>query len=243
MRLVNAMCWCSQQEVAIPVGWLREGKTDSCGLPGCGPGCVMVEQPEPDEYDEPARAPRKWKMNKYSPARYDPSVDSTPGLPERSDAVSLVVGVGLCACGCGNTPAGKKARFCMGHDARLKGVLTRAYSAGLAVALVEQTTGTAEVLDPLTYADRFSTERVDWRKLVTDSAGRIADRRGGIDRRSAERQVLERAARDGAVKVGKWDRTDSVAAIYKMPDGRTEIEFVDEIGRVRNTIVEAGGAA
>lgn len=237
---VSSRCWCNRVDVEIPVGWVSQGKTGSCG-PGCGPGCEMLpDEPEPD--DEPTRTTRKWKMNKYSPARYDPSVDSTPGLPRRSDAVSLVVGIGLCACGCGNNPAGRKAKFCMGHDARLKGVLMRAYSAGLNLALVEQTTGTAEVVDPLVYADQFSTEKVNWRKLVQEAADRVRERRGGIDRRTAERAVLERAARDGAVRVGKWDKTDSVAAIYDLGDGKIEIEFVDDVGRVRNKIVESGAA-
>lgn len=238
---VSARCYCNRVDVEIPVSWVSEGKTGSCS-PGCGPGCVMVpDEPEPDEAD-PVRMNRKWKMNKYSPARYDPQVDSTPGLPARADAVSLVAGSGLCACGCGDNPAGRKAKFCMGHDARLKGVLMRAFSAGIDIALYEQTTGTAEVIDPLTYADRFSTEKVDWRKLVTDAADRVRERRGGVDRRAAERRVLERAAKDGAVRVGKWDKTDSVAAIYDLGDGKVEIEFVDEVGRVRNKVVESGAA-
>lgn len=177
-------------------------------------------------------------MNKFSPARYDPAVDSTKGLPRRSDSVSLLIGTGLCACGCGDTPSGKKAKFCMGHDARLKGVLTRVHSAGLEVALVEETTGTAEVLDPLVYADRFSTAKVDWRQLVLDAAAKIADRRGTIDRRAAERRVLERAASDGAVRIGRWDKTDSVAAIYQLEGGNYEVEYVDNVGRIRQTQVE-----
>lgn len=177
-------------------------------------------------------------MNKFSPARYDPAVDSTRGLPRRPDSVSLLVGTGLCACGCGDAPSGRKAKFCMGHDARLKGVLTRAYSAGLDIALIEETTGSAEVLEPLDYAERFSTPKVDWRKLVTDAAAKIAQRRGSIDKRASERKVLERAVTDGAIKTGRWDKTDSVAAIYALPDGAYEVEYVDEVGRIRTTKVD-----
>lgn len=237
---LTAVCWCSRVEVEIPVSWVAAGQTSSCGHPACSPGCELAPDDEDDDpYDQPLDRPdRKWKMNKFSPARYDPAIDSTRGLPPRPDSVSLIVGDGLCACGCGDSPSGKKAKFCMGHDARLKGVLQRVHSAGLTVALVEETTGTAEVLDPLDYADRFSTAKVDWRKLVTDAAAKIAERRGGIDRRAAERKVLERAATDGAVRVGRWDKTDSAAAIYALPDGRFEVEYVDEVGRIRTTIVE-----
>ena len=234
---LKAQCWCARTEMEIPVAWLLEGQTGSCG-PGCGPGCQMVESDSDDPYDKPPREKKVWKMHKFSPARYDPIDDSTDGLPWRADAVSLLVGVGLCACGCGDAPAGRKAKFCMGHDARLKGKLTRAHSAGVAVALVEETTGVATVVSALEYADRFSTPKVDWRELVTVGASKIAQRRGKIDRRAAERAVLERATRDGAVRVGRWDKTGSAAAIYQLPDGRYKVEYVDEVGRVAEQIVE-----
>lgn len=235
---LTAVCWCSRVEVEIPVSWVTAGQTMTCGHSSCTPGCEIAPDEDEDPYDEPLGRPdRKWKMNKFSPARYDPAVDSTKGLPRRSDSVSLLVGDGLCACGCGDTPAGKKAKFCMGHDARLKGVLTRAHSAGLTVALVEETTGAAEVIDPLFYADRFSTPKVDWRKLVLDAAAKIAERRGSVDRRASERRVLERAASDGAVRIGRWDKTGSVAAIYQLANGSYEVEYVDEVGRIRQTEV------
>lgn len=243
---LTAVCWCERTEVEIPVSWVSQGRTESCG-PGCGPGCEVVAECEDDDpYDEPDPEPkRKWKMNKFSPARYNPTDDSTPGLPRRPDSVSLLVGDGLCACGCGEAPTGKKAKFRMGHDARLKGRLTRAHSAGFTLALVEETTGTAEVLDPLTYADRFSTAKVNWRQLVEEGAAKISQRRGTIDKRAAEKRVLERATRDGAIKVGRWDKTDSVAAIYRLEGGAFEVEYVDETGRIRQTRVEANetGAA
>lgn len=233
---LTAVCWCSRVEVEIPVSWVHEGRTKACEDPGCGPGCQMAPEPdeEPDPYDEIVEVPtRKVKMNKFSPARYDTSIDSTPGLPRRAESVSLLIGEGLCACGCGETLTGKKARFRMGHDAKLKGKLTRAHSASITIALIEETTGAAEVLEPLAYADRFSTDKADWRKIVTDSAAKVAERRGTIDRRQAERAVLERAASDGAVRVGRWDKTDSVAAIYRLPTGEYEVEFVDEVGVIR----------
>ena len=232
--LVAAMCWCNRVEVEIPVGWIADGLTDTCDTPGCGPGCEMVPDSD-DPYDEPEYTKRVWKMNKYSPARYDPRDDSTPGLPRKEDYISLLVGDGMCACGCGSAPNGKTARFCMGHDARLKGMLTRAHSAGVGVALVEETTGAITTLEALEYADQFSSEKVDWRKLVSDATAKIKERRGDIDKRASEREVLRRATENGAVRVGRWEKTDSVAAIYVVPgSGEYEVEYVDENGRIRS---------
>lgn len=237
---LTAMCWCSRVEVEIPVSWVAAGQTKACDYPGCGPGCQMAPpEDEPDDpYDEVVEIPtRKWKMNKFSPARYDTKVDSTPGLPRRPDSVSLLIGEGLCACGCGETLTGRKARFRMGHDAKLKGKLTRAHAAQVTVSLVEESTGVADVLDPLEYADRFSTDKMDWRKYVTDSAAKVAERRGTIDRDAAQRRVMEKAASsDNVVKVGRWDKTDSVAVIYRV-DGGHEVEYVDEQGRIRQQFV------
>lgn len=241
MKVANyilAVCWCSRAEVEIPVAWVHEGRTDSCDSPGCGPGCAIYDAPDDDPYDEQPHEKKVWKMNKFSPVRYNPLDDSTAGLPRRSDSVSLLAGVSLCACGCGDTPAGTKAKFCMGHDARLKGVLTRAHSAGVTIALVDSETGVAEVIDPLEYADRFSTPKVDWRQLVLAAAAKIAERRGTIDKRAAERRVVERAAADGAVKVGRWEKTDSVAAIYRKTDGTYLVEFVDSVGRIQQKEVD-----
>lgn len=234
---LTAACWCQRSEVEIPVSMLLEGRTESCSHPGCGPGCEMVGDTD-DPYDDAPYEKKVWKMHKFSPARYDTRDDSTEGLPHRPDAVSLLVGDGFCACGCGDAPAGKKAKFCMGHDARLKGKLTRAHSAKVQIALVQETTGVAHVIDPLEYADQFSTSKVDWRQLVLDAAGKIQERRGVIDKRAAERRVLERATADGAVRVGRWDKTGGAAAIYLREDGSYEVEYVDEIGRIRQQKVD-----
>lgn len=244
MRLADAlatsMCWCGRVEVEIPVAWIGE-QTKACDGPGCGPGCAMV--PGPDEASDPYDddddyEPRKWKMNKFNPDKYDPRADSTPGLPRRAGSISLLVGTGMCGCGCGNAPTGDKARFQMGHDARLKGKLTRALAARVDVALVEETDGTVTVVSPLEYAARFSTDKVDWTALIQASVDKILERRGRVDRRASERRVLDRAIKDGAVRTGRWDATDSVAAIYRLEDGSFEVEYVDEDGSIKQQKVQ-----
>lgn len=234
---ITSVCWCGRVEVEIPVSWVTEGLTNSCSNRGCGPGCEMVaDTDDEDPYDEPPHEKKVYKMSKFNPSQYNPLDDSTEGLPRRADCVSLLVGPGLCGCGCGDAVSGAKANFCMGHDARLKGKLTRAAAAGCQIALVDNATGVASLKTAIEYASTFSTPKVDWAVLVQAGADKIIARRGTIDRRAAERRVLERAARDGAVRTGRWDKTGSVAAIYKTDDG-FEVEYVDEQGRVRQTVV------
>jgi hypothetical protein len=132
---------------------------------------------EEDPWDHVPAKPATWRMGKFNPAKYHPAFDTTPGLPVRPDEVGLLVGEHLCACGCA-TESGSKAKFCMGHDVRLKGVLIRAASSEARVVLYNELDGWAETetISPLAYADRFSTEKADWRALVTASVERIIAR-------------------------------------------------------------------
>lgn len=242
---LSSMCWCGGAQVEIPVAWVSSGETASCGAEGCGPGCEYVDRDDDDPYNEPivtAAERRTYKMSKFNPTEYRPADDSTEGLPARPDVVCILVGDGLCACGCGEAPAGRGTRFCMGHDARLKGVLTRAHSAQVGIALYENSTGVADVVTALEYAARFSSTKTDWVKLVEDGAAKISARRGPDERRAAERRVLERASRDGAIRVGRWEATDSVAAIY-LEDGKYVVEYVDAVGRIQQATVDVAGAA
>lgn len=238
---LSSMCWCGSSQVEIPVSWVSLGQTDSCSL-NCGPGCEYAEPPDSDDpYDEPiviAEEQRTWKMSKFNPAEYDPADDSTPGLPKRRDAVTILVDAGMCACGCGEAPAGTRTRFCMGHDARLKGALTRALASKVNIA-VYAADGTNEVVSPTEYAARFSSAKTDWVTLIEDGAAKIAARRGVTDARAAEREVIARAARDGAIRVGKWGSTGYAAAIYHDPEtGKHTVEYVDEVGRIQQVEVD-----
>lgn len=242
---LSSMCWCGRSEVEIPIDWVSSGQTASCQYTGCGPGCqytALEADSFDDPYDEPiviASEQRTYKMAKFNPADYRPSDDSTPGLPARDNAVSILVGEGLCGCGCGEAPAGRGTKFLMGHDARLKGVLTRAHASQVRIALFENSTGVADVVDPLEYAARFTSTKTDWTELVQAGADKIAARRGNVDRRFAERQVLDRATRDGAVRVGRWEATDSVAAIYHDPvTNKYTVEYVNSVGRIEQVEVD-----
>lgn len=241
---LSSMCWCGRTEVEIPISMVSSGETVSCEYTGCGPGCIYVESPIDDEdpYDEPvviAEEQRTYKMAKFNPAEYRPSDDSTPGLPARQDAISLLVGDGLCACGCGDAPRGRGTKFVMGHDAKLKGVLTRAHASQVQIALYENSTGVADVVSAIDYAARFTSTKTDWTELVQNGADKITARRGNVDKRFAERQVLERATRDGAVRVGRWEKTDSVAAIYHDPvTNKYTVEYVDSVGRIQQTEID-----
>lgn len=181
MKLISSMCWCQSSEVAIPVGWVSVGQTGSCG-DGCGPGCESKTIPDEfdvDPWDAIPPKPKAWRMGQFDPSKYHPAHDTTPGLPVMADAVGLLVGSTLCPCGCGTESANSGTRFCMGHDVRLKGILIRAASADARIVLYNELDGWVEMetLSPLSYADRFSTDKVDWRLHVQTSVGRIISRR------------------------------------------------------------------
>lgn len=75
-----------------------------------------------------------------------------------------------CQCGCGEKPKGAKARFAMGHDARLKGMLVRASLAGVPVELTDGN-GKSETVDPIALAKRHG-----WDATVKASVADYAKR-------------------------------------------------------------------
>ena len=68
----------------------------------------------------------------------------------------------MLACGCGERPGSATARFRMGHDAKLKGVLARAHASGSELALFAEDTGIAETMTAAAYAAQFSSDKIDW---------------------------------------------------------------------------------
>lgn len=243
--LVTATCWCERTEVSIPVQWVSEGRTGSCG-PECGPGCPSRASGATDSFDdlrgEVARTGKKTKMKRFSAERYDPRVDSSLGYANggvrvaHPNAVILEVEGGtpaLCACGCGEPPRGKGATFGMGHDARLRGKLARALAAGCEVVLTDQNSHTVtEVLSPEDYASRFSTSKLDWAQSIKESASKARP-----SAESGEREILARAlgprlGEEKLIKVGRWDKTGKIVAIYD--DGkRIRYEYADSAGNAR----------
>lgn len=163
---VDSYCWCSSEEVSIPVAWVKSGQTASCSRATCGPGCQQIDDPN---HEEPESHRKVYQMAKFRPAAYDPARDSSSGVRPRNDSVTLIVIDGLCKCGC-EEPVEGPILFKMGHDARLKGILIRAEVTGCAIRLVDPETGVQSVYDPLEYASEFSTPNCDWPTLVLNSA-------------------------------------------------------------------------
>jgi hypothetical protein len=112
------------------------------------------------------------KMRRFRPETYDPQDDSSAGAPARPGVITLRVPKGSCHCGCGEmAPVSKpNARFRSGHDARLQGILIRAVTCEVTIALVTEAGET--MYDPKDYAALFTTELRDWREHVTAAAAR-----------------------------------------------------------------------
>lgn len=178
-------------------------------------------------------------MKRFNPATYDPRADSTLGYAHggvRTDnphAVILQVfhpeaakdAPRLCACGCSDTPRGKGAVFGMGHDARLRGKLARAEAAHCRIVLTDTNHTIIENLQPLDYAERFSTDKLDWRANVAE----MADRSKRTPGEEAEREVLKKAlgpqvGDTKVIKIGRWEKTGKIVAVYGR-DGSTELDF------------------
>lgn len=247
-RTVTSLCWCEQHEVVIPVQWVSEGLTGSCG-PECGPGCPSRASSATDTFDdhtEVARTGKKTKMKRFNTSKYDPKVDSSFGYGQpigvrvaHPDAVILETVGGdpaYCPCGCAEAPRGKGATFGMGHDARLRGKLARALAAGSKIVLTDINKQPVEVLDPVDYASRFSTDKLDWAESIRTSASKA--------RRSddAERAILAKALGPQVgdtklIKIGRWEKTGKIVAVYQ--DGKViRYEYADSNGNAR--IAEQG---
>lgn len=251
--LLPVTCWCERTTVHVPVQWVSEARTGSCG-PNCGPGCPSnvtdQEFDNTNDWDDSLvpQQNRNTKMKQFRADQYDPRPDSSRGYA-RSDTREqypndLILEVEspstrLCPCGCAETPTGKKATFKMGHDVRLKGKLSRACAAGVQVVLTDEVRTICAVLDPVEYAKRFSTDKADWAQIVTDSAARA--KKGG----DAERAVLARAVGPQVgdtklIKVGRWQKTGKILAVYE--DGKGLLyEYVDGKGQTQQVRQDADG--
>lgn len=238
---IESICWCGLRSTMVPVEWVSEGRTNSCSDPDCEPGCPFHDTDEFDLDLEPTPVPpvkpRRYKMNRFTADQFDPLAESS-GTSETIRAqypTALILNVtpGCCPCGCGERPRGKTATFGMGHDIRLRGKLIRAAAAGAKVVRVTKEADSAMVAgdpdDPAAFAAEYSTPKLDWRAAVADAASRIAVR---TNKPNPERDVLEAATGpqpEGRVlvRVGKWDYTGAVAAIYDDPSG----VLYDYVGR------------
>jgi hypothetical protein len=199
-RLLPVTCWCERGEVTVPVSWITQGRTGTCGHPECREGCQPA--PENDEDDTPIREKRTrivFRINTYTPGS-----DSTPGLQQEADRtgeVHLASRPGQCSCGCGSDlPDGKRKRptlFLQGHDQRLKGILSRAEAAGAPIRWIcpgqDQTFESAAE-----FAARFSTANLDWPEYVRSSAFRL------LAKDKSRRKPDPEPTPVHGVKVGRW---------------------------------------
>jgi hypothetical protein len=164
--------------------------------------------------------------SRFNTSKYDPTVDSSPGSDtyrpgpdsdrgENDEALGFT-GVILdltplsaphdhldpCECGCRLPLQGKGRRFRPGHDAKLRGILIRAYVTGTEVTWLDG--GSAVSGDAVSYAQRFTTGRQDWPAMLrTAKALHTADRPARPARAPKAQQLDDWT--NGTVKVGRWE--------------------------------------
>lgn len=183
-------------------------------------------------------------MAKFNASKYDPAKDSSRGSkPTPEQGVVLVVEEGQCPCGCGQSPKSPKRTFVQGHDARLRGILTRAHLTGTSVTVI--TGGKAKTGTALAAAKphAFATQ-------VKEAAEREKERAAARDQRAAERkQKAEEAKAAKAekakavkpsdlkgqrfpVKAGRWTYEGTVTKVAK---GVATLEYETKNEGVKTT--------
>lgn len=179
-------------------------------------------------------------MPRFNPRRWNPGKESSPGLrtvdPRRivlamstetltanRDEPEIRLG---CPCGCGEMPRGTNAKFAMGHDARLRGKLIRAHLTGTEILYVVE----GKQMPPLIAMQVAA--RYGWGHYLDAAI---------LRREGKNREVLQRAlGSTRLVRVGRWEYTGQVAAVYGTPDeAEYEIEYVTRQGDIRRTRVDA----
>jgi hypothetical protein len=161
---------------------------------------------------------------RFDPQSWKPTDDSSPGY-RTLDSTCVVLKVWYdpesgamgCPCGCDDIPSGLKANFCMGHDARLRGILIRAHLMGVRIRYYM-----GDVLGDPTPAEDIATQ-YHWRSYLD----------GAVMRREGKnREVLRRALNsERLIQVGRWQYTGQVAAVYRLNGhDMAEIEYVNQAG-------------
>lgn len=168
-------------------------------------------------------------MPRFNDKKYDPGDDSSADRKTEARERGIVIldvksrpdgnGIG-CPCGCGHVPVGKKSRFMMGHDAKLRGILIRAHLTG---------TKMVEVIDGkegAVISAMMMSQHYDWAPYLKQAE---------LRREGKSRQVLRKAlGSKRLVKVGRWEYTGEVVAIYAQKSGdEVEVEFVTKTGEIK----------
>lgn len=127
-------------------------------------------------------------VTRHRLSSYDPRVDSSPGTeahrpgyrndPPGFEGVILDRRWGgeirVCPCGCRRTVAGK-ARFAVGHDMRLKGILIRAHLTGTPLLVLASGGDPEWNGSAMQDAARWGTDKLDWQVMLKDAAARQAN--------------------------------------------------------------------
>lgn len=169
---------------------------------------------------------------------YDPKNDSSPGTQAVRDREGFA-GVILhrtdpanCLCGCDQPPMGTGRKFRMGHDARYRGILIRAYVAGAQVAIYDG--GGLAIHD----ADELANE-LDWCQYL-ETAKRREDRKLEEKLERANTRLVEQATGPQVgdlrlVRVGRWEYTGQVICVFE-DDDTIEFRYVTKSGEAKRVV-------
>lgn len=182
-------------------------------------------------------------MPRFNIKKYSPANDSSAVFAKNdSGYVDLLVdedrGRMTCLCGCGHPPTGVKTLFCMGHDARLRGVLIRAHLVGTHIRFLnrkEQPIFPTREPHPEVPSEGSAMDvaaPLGWAKYLESASARKI-RRG-------EDLVKSVIGSKRLIKVGRWEYTGEVAAILSTPDGdRLEVKYLTKTGEIKTALVNA----
>jgi len=190
---------------------------------------------------------------KFSPAKYDPRSDSSPsaekfrqaGAPDTVilDWTPLVhapaqdgdapTTTKVCPCGCTEL-LGSKSRFRMGHDARLKGIFTRAHVTGTDITIVKG--NDIATSSAVTLASQFTTPAMDWVKALRVAEARYANATKAKVQEANDQIVEEaRGPQVGTrklIKVGRWNYTGEMIAVYE-DKGVAVFQYASKNGEIK----------
>lgn len=177
-------------------------------------------------------------MPRFNPNKWTTADDTSPGW-KTFDPPRVVLQLAFqgdrmsCPCGCGEFPEGEKATFKMGHDARLRGKLIRAHLMNRQIRFVQR--GTSGEGPELVQNAVDVAEKYGWEKDIEAAE---------LRREGTNRQVLRAALNSKrAIKIGRWDYTGQVAAVYPTATGDFFlIKYVDRAGNAKEIRVPASDA-
>jgi hypothetical protein len=189
-------------------------------------------------------------VGRFNTVKYRPSTDSSPNTEAWIDGERLNPAATLvlyrptkrsCPCGCGLEPDSKGRVFRMGHDARYRGKLIRAHLTGTPVAIVGFCDIGLESTTTVHDARKLAAHH-EWEAYL-DHAEQRENARQVARLERANEQVTATALGPQIgdrrlVKVGRWEYTGQVLAVYDNGD-RFEVEYVTKKGGVVTTELAA----